>query len=296
MVVLCTMLLREFISDEEMHEAMRLTNQPPHLMPIFYSIRHHLMKTFPASPIRLFGYPSDEPLVWFIHRRNIYVKEHIIIWPNPHITIVEEQFNDALQQFFEHYTLEEASTGLLPDNLTEMFLKFIHSKSNFSPLLYPTHLYFMNEEQQKLVSELELKLPKGYRFDEVDPTNDANIINQTWRHASDGDLQQTTEKLRCLPSAIIRYGDKAVSFEMSDPMGAHNHLYTLDEHRRKGLGTTVELRLSQKCIKEAIWPFKFVELYNKLSLDASNRSPYWTRYESHNNTPRVLNFFRMDKK
>uniref|UniRef100_A0A914R779 Glycine N-acyltransferase-like protein n=1 Tax=Parascaris equorum TaxID=6256 RepID=A0A914R779_PAREQ len=147
-------------------------------------------------------------------------REHIIIWPNPHITIVEEQFND--------------------------FLKFIHSKSNFSPLLYPTHLYFMNEEQQKLVNELELKLPKGYRFDEVDPTNDANIINQTWRHASDGDLQQTTEKLKCLPSAIIRY---AVSFEMSDPMGAHNHLYTLDEHRRKGLGTTVELRLSQKCIK-----------------------------------------------
>lgn len=70
--------------------------------------------------------------------------------------------------------------------------------------------------------------------------------------------------MKCLPSAIIRYGDKPVSFEMCDPMGVHNHLFTLEEHRRKGLGTTVELRLSQKCIKlvlSVIWNLRFLPVF-----------------------------------
>ncbi|VDM51503.1 unnamed protein product [Toxocara canis] len=53
-------------------------------------------------------------------------------------------------------------------------------------------MYYMNNEQQKLVNELELKLPSGYYFDDVNPSRDASIINGTWIHAREGDLQQTT--------------------------------------------------------------------------------------------------------
>ncbi len=56
-------------------------------------------------------------------------------------------------------------------------------------------------------------------------------------------------KLRNLPSAIVLYKGKAVAFEMVEPSGYENHLFTIPEHRRKGLGTAVELRLSQKCIE-----------------------------------------------
>ncbi|VDM29869.1 unnamed protein product [Toxocara canis] len=68
------MTLYEFVSDEDMHEAMRKTDHHPHCMPVFYSIRHHLTARFPAGPIRLFGYPSENPSLWFVLRQNIHVK------------------------------------------------------------------------------------------------------------------------------------------------------------------------------------------------------------------------------
>ncbi|KHN80955.1 hypothetical protein Tcan_06081 [Toxocara canis] len=243
------MTLYEFVSDEDMHEAMRKTDHHPHCMPVFYSIRHHLTARFPAGPIRLFGYPSENPSLWFVLRQNIHVNDHILIWPSPHAVIAERQFDDAFKQFCEQHPIRERNVFLVIGNLTEMFLAALRSNYDFIPTVYPTHMYYMNNEQQKLVNELELKLPSGYYFDDVNPSRDASIINGTWIHAREGDLQQTTEKLKCLPSAIIRCGNEAISFEMCDPSGFQNHLFTIEQHRRKGLGAAVELRLSQKCIR-----------------------------------------------
>uniref|UniRef100_A0A914CAZ4 Glycine N-acyltransferase-like protein n=1 Tax=Acrobeloides nanus TaxID=290746 RepID=A0A914CAZ4_9BILA len=58
-----------------------------------------------------------------------------------------------------------------------------------------------------------------------------------------------------------------------------NHLYTLPEHREKGLGNATERDLSKKCIRLGITPCKTVETFNTEVLKSSNRSPYWTRWD-----------------
>lgn len=61
-------------------------------------------------------------------------------------------------------------------------------------------------------------------------------------------------KLKNLPSACIRYKDEPVVFEMSDHCGPMNHLYTLKDHRKKGLGTALENALAQRLIEYAFRP------------------------------------------
>ncbi|VDK55676.1 unnamed protein product [Anisakis simplex] len=99
-----------------------------------------------------------------------------------------------------------------------------------------------------------------------------------------------------MPSALVRHGKEAVSFEMCDPSGFQNHLFTIEQHRGKGLGTAVEMRLCQQCISEQLWPFKCVELYNTSVLKSANESHLWTRLDDLSHNPIAINFIRFSKK
>lgn len=57
--------------------------------------------------------------------------------------------------------------------------------------LYPTILYYMNKEQEQKIMELDIKLPFGYHFSEVDFETDPDIINSSWIHARKGDDELT---------------------------------------------------------------------------------------------------------
>ena len=49
----------------------------------------------------------------------------------------------------------------------------------------------MTEEQKREVLNLDIKLPEGYYFSEVDFEKDPDTINSTWRYAKDGDEELT---------------------------------------------------------------------------------------------------------
>lgn len=58
-------------------------------------------------------------------------------------------------------------------------------------------------------------------------------------------------KIRNLPTSLVRdkkTGD-AVSFELVDSTGFLNHLFTLPEHRNRGIGAAVEVNLCLKLIR-----------------------------------------------
>lgn len=63
---------------------------------------------------------------------------------------------------------------------------------------------------------------------------------------------------------------------MVDPAGFMNNQYVFEQHRRKGLGTAVEVQLAQKCIQNGMVPFKTVDKRNTVALQASTTSPFWT--------------------
>jgi hypothetical protein len=171
-------------------------------------------------------------------------------------------------------------------------------------------------------------------------------------------------KLQHLPSAIVLNQGSPVAFEMCDPSGFANHLFTIPKHRRKGLGTAVELRFCQNCIRyvkdanawlwevhlenirryicisppskyrmidpnyvrlwltdgkdsannsnlkminrvggviqsnkvpcfrAGIWPFKMVETRNRLVIDATERSSFWTMLRDENGKARCFRPFK----
>ncbi|ETN73692.1 hypothetical protein NECAME_00781 [Necator americanus] len=116
----------------------------------------------------------------------------------------------------------------------------------------------------------------------ADPLKDSETITSHWRHAKKGDIEETRTKLTCLPSSCIRYQGKPVAFEMMSQSGSLNHLFVVEEHRRKGLGQIVELDLSQKAIRFGLKVCKYVEPFNKSLIDSTTRSPYWTRAKQDN--------------
>uniref|UniRef100_A0AC34FSM7 Glycine N-acyltransferase-like protein n=1 Tax=Panagrolaimus sp. ES5 TaxID=591445 RepID=A0AC34FSM7_9BILA len=101
-------------------------------------------------------------------------------------------------------------------------------------------------------------------------------------------------KLRRMPNSLVREKktDEAIAFELVDSSGFMNHLFTLPEHRNKGIGYAVETDLCIKLIREGIVPFKDVETFNKSVLAASEKSKYWTRWNSANDEPILVTFHK----
>jgi GNAT superfamily N-acetyltransferase len=139
---------------------------------------------------------------------------------------------------------------------------------------------------------MDIKLPDGYQFYNLDPELDAPLVSETWIHRRDDDLPYTQGKLKYLPSVGVKFGDRLVSFEMVCPSGSMNHLYTLPEFRGKGLGTAVELKLCQKLITMDIWPFKRVITENTKTVEMTLKLPYWKELKDGKSNEATVGEFR----
>ncbi|KHJ78211.1 hypothetical protein OESDEN_22169 [Oesophagostomum dentatum] len=63
---------------------------------------------------------------------------------------------------------------------------------------------------------------------------------------------------------------------MVDATGLLNHLFVLEEHRKKGLGNIIELDLARKLIDCGNKVYKCVEFYNTPVIAGTQRSPLWS--------------------
>uniref|UniRef100_A0A1I7Z381 Glycine N-acyltransferase-like protein n=1 Tax=Steinernema glaseri TaxID=37863 RepID=A0A1I7Z381_9BILA len=77
---------------------------------------------------------------------------------------------------------------------------------------------------------------------------------------------------------------------MCHPCAFQNHLFVLEDHRRRGLGNAVEMRLSQLCVKNEIVPFKTVEFWNETVIASTNKNSIWTRWDDVNGSPVHLEY------
>ena len=81
-----------------------------------------------------------------------------------------------------------------------------------------------------------------------------------------------------------------IAYEVTNPCGYLNHLFTHPAHRSKGLGTAVEKELCVKLIKKGIAPSKDVSMRGGIAVRLSEKSPYWTRWEDSEGNPVVMKF------
>ncbi|KHJ97509.1 hypothetical protein OESDEN_02513 [Oesophagostomum dentatum] len=265
-------MLTELTSRESLEGALVETTDDVNTIYFPFSIRGFLEDSFPESPIRVFVYPPRGPRkYWFMIKDNEHIKVRAFgaLGSNrAHLVIGKEELVKAYTCLMKNVVcdLEEANLNL--------------------------ELFYMNEKQCRQAlnfSQPEPSLPDGYYFDEVDPLTEGELVNNTWQHAKEGDLEQTVAKLARLPSACVRYNGEPVAFEMVDPAGFFNNQFVFPEHRRKGLGAAVESKLIQQCVSAGMKPFKTVSRSNRSVLAATYTSSQWTQWKE-NGRPVVVIF------
>ncbi|CAD6185032.1 unnamed protein product [Caenorhabditis auriculariae] len=260
-----------------------------------FSIQTHLEGSFPESPIRLFCYPSlSAPKYFFMYKDNVYIKPYLMMAQIPGTNMDRLELVDCIREFRRRVFGATRRPHLVvgKDLLIKMYNVVMRIEScHWEAKDLLLSLFFMTESQRKASLKVALpNLPAGYYFDEIEPADEAELVNSTWKHAGPGDLEQTLAKLSRLPSSCVRYRGTPVAFEMMDPSGFFNNQYVFEDHRRKGLGNAVEIDLIQKSIKCGMNPFKTVSRDNKIVLDASVASPLWTQWKCEEGKPVTINF------
>ncbi|TKR65304.1 hypothetical protein L596_025724 [Steinernema carpocapsae] len=202
---------------------------------------------------------------------------------HPELLSLFEECRQAHPMAFDRFTLF-VNRGAIQDSFQAYMGKLPQKYSIYSN---PCLLFYMSPLQRKKVMNLNISLLDGYKFDEANMEEDAKVITDTWIHAGPHELEQTKLKLKYCPSVLVRHGADAVGFEISSPFGTQNHLFVLEEHRRKGIGSAVEMKLAQECIGIGNIPLKFVELWNEAAVDRTNRDVSWTRNNNANGKPLI---------
>ncbi|VDL70918.1 unnamed protein product [Nippostrongylus brasiliensis] len=258
-------MLAQLISRESLEKAMNETANDINTIYFPFSIRGFLDDTFPESPIRVFVYPVRGPRkYWFMIKDNEHIKVRAfgaLDSSRSHLIIGKEELVKAYTCMMRNVVcdLEESSLNL--------------------------ELFYMNEKQCRTAlhdDATQSSLPDGYYFDDVNPIDEGELINSTWQHAQDGDLEQTIAKLLRLPSICVRHEGVPVAFEMVDPAGFFNNQFVFPQHRRKGIGAAIESKLAQRCVSIGMRPFKTVSRTNKSVLSATYTSPRWTHWKENN--------------
>ncbi|VDK62038.1 unnamed protein product [Anisakis simplex] len=137
----------------------------------------------------------------------------------------------------------------------------------------------MNEEQQKRVTQMKLELPSLYRFDDVNRSSDARILER-----NETNIEVLREWFECMPCVAVRSGNKLVSVGVSTPLTIYPFSSPPDE-----VFTALEMRVCQECISKTFWPFELIDADNKDWLKCYNDSSLWTHLDGADGKPIIVN-------
>ncbi|VDK17697.1 unnamed protein product [Anisakis simplex] len=276
--------LHDFDSGEDLDRALRLTDNIPHMLPVSCTIKLFISPGF----IRLLGYPSNNPAVWFGAIPTAYDFVGIFMWANPLESIAEKTLKNVIKQFSECYEMKQGEHGLFsPSTISDKVIQFCNqlTKSEWKyGLSY--QLFYMNEEQQKSASQMKLELPTRYRFDNVNPSSDARIIAKQDDDIEDNEtnIEVLRKWFDCVPCVAVRSGNKLKRVWASTPLGFYKFISLSKE-----VESTVKMRLCQDCISKKFWPFVTIKANDEDGLKEYNESDLWTRLDDGDGNPVIWN-------
>uniref|UniRef100_A0AC35TT56 Glycine N-acyltransferase-like protein n=1 Tax=Rhabditophanes sp. KR3021 TaxID=114890 RepID=A0AC35TT56_9BILA len=277
----------QIVPNEELPQYLVELANKKELLIIYHSVDSELKNLFPDCKHYFFKGIHGEGVIHFVFRIQRFVIPFVLISTTENVQISSQDLNNIFQEVFERiHSLHSFKSTLVlgPSYITKLYNRW---KADYLchdvEQEWPTCLYYMTQDQIQLTVDSDITLPSEYHLSNDISNEEALFINNTWKNAKEGDAEQSAAKLKYLPFGCAKTVDnKLASYVMTDPAGFLTHLYTVEEHRYKGLGTAVELEACKKMIVLNRIPFKQIEHYNVLSLKSADNSPYWTRlnYES----------------
>uniref|UniRef100_A0A914VYI5 Glycine N-acyltransferase-like protein n=1 Tax=Plectus sambesii TaxID=2011161 RepID=A0A914VYI5_9BILA len=267
-------MLRILKTKPELSELLDIANDNlPQLIDLQSALKLYLNDLTPDSPIEVYAYPWPQPRALAYIVRNKFIRTYVSFKLTKSGTLLDvDQLLDAAPNFFDDF--KEFTSYNTDFAIYKHLNERIEAKFDFTPQNLCRYVYMPIGKQQE-VANMDVVLPEGYRFIQLDAERDAEFITSTWKHAAATELANTKTKIAHLPSVGVKFHDSLVAFEMLYPVGAMNHLFVVPEHRGKGLGKAVELKLCQKMIEMNIWPYKFVESSNTIATSMTIKSDLW---------------------
>uniref|UniRef100_A0A914VUS9 Glycine N-acyltransferase-like protein n=1 Tax=Plectus sambesii TaxID=2011161 RepID=A0A914VUS9_9BILA len=260
-------MLHAFKTEDEHREVLKLIDSEPNL----FMLRAALTGGLPEAPVEVYAYPWPDIKCWLMIVQNTLSEPFIGLYlVNGGTTDDAEKCVESANDIFDK--LDEFLFFNIEQSICDHLCNLLSKNYEICAKKDVCTTFYIPPDIQVEIVKREIELPVGYQFCDVDPEVDGPLVSRTWKHARDDDVHFTRSKLTHRPSVGVKFGDELVSFEMVCATGAMNHLYTLPEFRRKGLGTAVELKLCQKLIGIGIWPFKFVEIVNPKVIEMSQKS------------------------
>ncbi|KAE9549266.1 hypothetical protein FO519_007516 [Halicephalobus sp. NKZ332] len=301
-------MLRENLTSEDLDVAISETIKIPSFLNVHLSLKFQKSGGFPEASWRSFWFKNEEgKRVDFIVRKFLPLEGQyfLFVCSEPDIRLDKLQVFEAFDKL--HKETDDMFDTKVPviicfSPILELFSEWFQKTFADWYLGYiPCFYYYMTKNQMDhLLEDTKngIHLPEGYYWDEADPERDIQTIFETWRYSRPADYEIMKAKIRNLPSSMIRVSGtgEPAAFELTDPCGYLNHLFTQPSHRLKGLGTATEKGICVKLIKGGMVPFKVVGTGNTNVVRSTDKNPYWTRWEDSEGKPILVTFIQFKRK
>uniref|UniRef100_A0A914CU22 Glycine N-acyltransferase-like protein n=1 Tax=Acrobeloides nanus TaxID=290746 RepID=A0A914CU22_9BILA len=285
-------MLKIVESKEDLLKALDSTQACPELLFIHCSIEVQLKNSFPEAQLSLWLYEKDSgEQLWISFRESDTCHRYVCIGAKLGSNFEDSELFQVFSRLEDKYptlfVIGHGSVVFAANPTLEIYKRWINQKTGHeNEFIGVTQQYFyMTEEQKESILKLNLELPDGYHFANIDIEKDSEEITSITSLGNHRDLAQNRAMLEHMPYVMLRknISNELVAFELVDPIYILRNQFTHENHRGKGLGNFMERFLAQKIIRDGKTPYKVVIATNKPVIDASQRSQYWTRLENNEN-------------
>ncbi|VDL65673.1 unnamed protein product [Nippostrongylus brasiliensis] len=244
--------LHQHFSKECLGKALECFKTKPRHLLFYHPVKFELRHTFPSAKLSLYSESVDNTTYWLAHIKNKHGKDTPIFTYDGEYK--ESDFLKAFEEFSNRHELFDRQFPIVvaEEKITNSIYSYVSNlDNNIEKCNYPCYLFYMTEEQQKMIMHERVQVPEGYTIGTPNLEEEAHCMTGAWRYGADSELELTREKIRRLPSVCVRKDGVMVGFYGIEALGWLNH--------HAGM---------RVC--------KLVEVHNIATVESSKRSKFWT--------------------
>ncbi|KAH7693143.1 Protein T10B10.4 a, partial [Aphelenchoides avenae] len=221
-----------------------------------FSIRNLAECKFLSFPARAFLHsdPSGSELYFVVRNtpNRVFTTVACIVTAKFDVDAVHKSLDGVLRRCNDWFTRGRYNLLYGVESAVNLFIGWVKQRSCGKDFHFtPTHLFYMTQQQMDTVDAMKHQLPDGYSMVKMDAERDAQFVTDCWKFKLPKEVVRTKETLQAIPSYAVKHdaSGELAAFELIDvSSGYMYHLFTTEQHRRKGLANAVELANCRLCM------------------------------------------------
>jgi hypothetical protein len=191
----------------------------------------------------------------------------------------EESGTVWVENGYMNYIIGDVS--VIKDHLKSLpdgFYGFSGVKAELAEAIYPEFFLHWLEPTERYVFQKELSSQKSpYEITTI-TMHEAEGINDRYEYKNEDSLERIKEAIEHRPSSGIYIDNKLASYCLVHEDNSIGYMYTLEEHRHKGLGYWVTLDILKKMNQRNSVPFVEIAKWNDKSQGLATKTGFTKDY------------------